>query len=76
MTRLILVYGCCLAVCIPFLWFLPETKGKSLEEVGLIFGDRHIHVALKDSASPEESLGAHEKQADERVTPVSEHLEG
>lgn len=50
---------CCLAPCIPLLWFIPETKGKSLEEIGLIFGDRHIHVAM---AGNEEDLQLHDKQ--------------
>lgn len=57
---------CCLAICIPFLWFIPETKGKSLEEIGLIFGDRHIHVALVGE-SLEEGMQLSEKQAVPRV---------
>ena len=52
---------CCLAPGIPLLWFIPETKGKSLEEIGVIFGDRHIHVDLVGSA--EEDLQLHDKQA-------------
>lgn len=37
-----------MVICIPGLFvFCPETKGKSLEEVGLIFGDRHLHADLE-----------------------------
>jgi hypothetical protein len=67
---------CCLAVCIPFLWFCPETKGKSLEEIGLIFGDRHIHVALEGSETLEESIQISDKQAHPHGVPVYEHVEG
>ncbi len=66
--RVILIYMCCLVVCIPFLWFIPETKGKSLEEVGLIFGDRHVHVALGSETS--EVTQVSEKQVH------SGHVEG
>lgn len=69
--RVILIYACCLVVCIPFLWFIPETKGKSLEEVGLIFGDRHVHVALAASETSEVSEAA-DKYAHSQVG----HIEG
>jgi hypothetical protein len=57
------VYICCFAPCIPFLWFIPETKGKSLEEIGVIFGDRHVHSALVDTDSSNESMQFSDKQA-------------
>jgi hypothetical protein len=45
--RLLLIYLCLLVVFIPFIWLIcPETKGKSLEEVGVVFGDRHVRVTL------------------------------
>ena len=38
---------CLLVAFIPFIWlFCPETKGKSLEEIGIVFGDRHVRVTL------------------------------
>jgi hypothetical protein len=45
--RLLLIYLCILVVFIPFIWLVcPETKGKSLEEIGTIFGDRHVRGTL------------------------------
>jgi len=76
LARVILVYMCCLAVCIPFLWFCPETKGRSLEEIGLIFGDRHVHVALEGPEISEESKQISDKQAYLQVAPAHEHIEG
>lgn len=67
---------CCLAVCIPFLWLIPETKGKSLEEIGLIFGDRHVHVALVESDSSVETIPGTDKQANPLTGQVYEHVEG
>ena len=72
LARVILIYMCCLAVCIPFLWFCPETKGKSLEEIGLIFGDRHVHVALEGSETSEETIQVSDKQVHHQVGPVHE----
>ncbi|KIX00278.1 uncharacterized protein Z518_10417 [Rhinocladiella mackenziei CBS 650.93] len=75
--RLILIYLCCLAVCVPFLWFFcPETKGKSLEEIGVIFGDRHIHVPLGGAKPLEETVQISEKQALPHVGQEYEHVEG
>src|SRR5689334_19537423 len=62
-SRVILIYMCCLTVCIPLLWFIPETKGKSLEEIGLIFGDRHVNVALAGSESSVKTIPVSDKQA-------------
>lgn len=76
LVRLILIYLCCLAVCIPFLWFCPETKGRSLEEIGLIFGDRHVRLAVEDSEFSEASIQISDKQAHPQVAPVHEHIEG
>ena len=76
LARLILIYMCCLAVCIPLLWFCPETKGKSLEEIGLIFGDRHVHVVLEGSELSEETIQVSDKQAYPEVGSVYEHVEG
>lgn len=46
-TRSILVYLCCLIVaCVPLFLYCPETKNKSLEEIGAIFGDEVTHVRL------------------------------
>ncbi|KAI1617377.1 general substrate transporter [Exophiala viscosa] len=45
--KLLIIYFAALVVITPLLWFfLPETKGKSLEEIGLIFGDRNTHINL------------------------------
>lgn len=45
--RSILVYLCCLVVaCVPLFLYCPETKNKSLEEIGAIFGDEVTHVRL------------------------------
>lgn len=67
---------CCLAVCIPLLWFCPETKGKSLEEIGLIFGDRHVRVALDDSTVLEAKIEAGDKQAHPDMEELHERVEG
>jgi hypothetical protein len=75
-SRVILIYMCCLVVCIPGLWFIPETKGKSLEEVGIIFGDRHVNVALSQSGSSTEKLPEDDKQAMPQVGQACEHVEG
>ena len=72
LTRVILIYMCCLVACIPFLWFCPETKGKSLEEIGLIFGDRHVHVALEGSEIVEESI---ESATSKRLIGPHEYVE-
>ena len=62
-SRLILVYLCALVAFIPFLWFLcPETKGKSLEEIGVVFGDRHVHIALDSAVAVEEFTEISDKQ--------------
>ena len=66
---------CCLAASIPFLWLCPETKGKSLEEIGVIFGDRHVHVALEGGEAVEETLQAAGKQADHVDIIEHEHVE-
>ncbi|KAK4940654.1 hypothetical protein LTR10_019284 [Elasticomyces elasticus] len=43
----ILVYLCCLVVaCVPLFLYCPETKNRSLEEIGAIFGDEVTHVRL------------------------------
>ena len=63
--RLILIYACCLAVFIPFLWFFcPETKGTSLEEIGVIFGDRHVRTTLMEGLSND--IGSEEVQHHEK----------
>lgn len=76
-SRLILIYLCCLAAFIPFLWIIcPETKSKSLEEIGAIFGDRTVHVVLDDQNMTEE------KGQDDKIRSISnvrsevEHIEG
>ncbi|KPI40787.1 uncharacterized protein AB675_10704 [Cyphellophora attinorum] len=68
--RLLLIYLCLLLVFIPFIWFIcPETKGKSLEEIGIIFGDRHVRVALDgDRTGPDD-----EKAADDVDGSASHH---
>jgi hypothetical protein len=71
-----MIYMCCLVVCIPGLWFIPETKGKSLEEVGTIFGDRHVNVALSQAGSSAEKLPQDDKQANPQVGQAYEHVEG
>lgn len=72
-----LIYLCCLAVCIPFLFFVcPETKGKSLEEIGVIFGDRHIHVALGGEEVSNIAAEFKDKQAIPPAVEEQEHLDG
>lgn len=77
-NRLLIVYLAVLVAITPLLWFiLPETKGKSLEEIGLIFGDRHTRINLEDTATPpvEEETGTSEKQNDTFSTKGSRHVE-
>ncbi|KAK6373981.1 hypothetical protein LTS17_007951 [Exophiala oligosperma] len=74
--RLILIYLCCLVACIPFLFFVcPETKGKSLEEIGVIFGDRHIHVALGGEEVSETTVEVKDKQGIPPAAEEHEHLD-
>ena len=75
-ARIILIYLCCLAAFIPFLWVIcPETKGKSLEEISIIFGDRHVHIALEGPEVPEETVQVSEKQVHLHVSQEHEHIE-
>ena len=75
-----MVYLCFLVVCIPGLFFLcPETKGKSLEEVGLVFGDRHLHVDLEGSNEKFEvgsSMKHDENQEARQVGEKPEYVQG
>ncbi|KIY03202.1 uncharacterized protein Z520_01669 [Fonsecaea multimorphosa CBS 102226] len=46
--KLILIYLCFLVVaCVPLFLYCPETKNKSLEEIGAIFGDEVTHIPLE-----------------------------
>ena len=77
-ARIMLIYLCCLLAFIPFIWVVcPETKGRSLEEIGLIFGDRHVRVALDGpELSSEQALENSEKQAFTHVNQAEgEHVE-
>ena len=41
--RFYLVLICPSVIYLPIIWFLfPETKGRTLEEIGEIFGDKHV----------------------------------
>ncbi|KAK5032811.1 hypothetical protein LTS07_004221 [Exophiala sideris] len=75
--RLILIYLCCLAICIPILFvFCPETKGKSLEEIGVIFGDRHLHISLTSAETLQGTVHSSDKHNFPHAEDAHEHVEG
>lgn len=76
LARLLVIYLCCLVACVPFLWFCPETKGKSLEEIGVIFGDRHIHVTLRGSDIVEETEKSGARQAGPHTVHEETQIDG
>lgn len=76
---MLIVYFAVLVVITPLLWFiLPETKGKSLEEIGLIFGDRQTHTDLEAIETTKDKDGVHidEKKMDASAVKESQHVEG
>lgn len=69
-ARLLIIYFSVLVVILPLLWIiLPETKGKTLEEIGLLFGDRHTHIDLGNVEIPvcEDGKGSRHKERVEDV---------
>lgn len=56
------VFGIIATLC--YIFFFPETKGKTLEQMDELFGDQVIPHALED---PEAAAAAMEKGALERV---------
>ncbi|KAF7312738.1 General substrate transporter [Mycena indigotica] len=52
------------------LFFFPETKGKSLEEMDAVFGDQEIPHALETKQMQNVDSSDQEKMADERVSDV------
>lgn len=67
-----MIYLCVLAAFIPFIWLVcPETKGKSLEEIGVIFGDRHVRVTL----DVDQPAAADEKDGDQKDESHVQHAD-
>jgi hypothetical protein len=55
--------ACNLSNCVVSYFLFPETKNKTLEEIGLLFGDNNVRVAPTDDAATltekEERKGEH-----------------
>lgn len=72
LDRILLIYLCCLCAFIPFIWvLLPETHRRSLEEIGLLFGDRHVQIALDETGVNVEGITeSSDKQASSHAVAV------
>jgi hypothetical protein len=69
--------ACNLSNCVVSYFLFPETKNKTLEEIGLLFGDTNVRVAPTDDAATltekDERKGEHRHL--EAGSPVHDHTQ-
>jgi hypothetical protein len=54
------VFNLCAVLC--YIFFYPETKGRTLEQMGQLFGDQLVPGALKDPQGAAKAMEALEKK--------------
>lgn len=42
-----------------YVFFFPETKGKKLEQMDLLFGDSNVPSAMEEKLGPQETMVEH-----------------